>query len=65
MHNIWSKHAYVQVFDCEYINFKKSANMFECMKVSESIYKGVVEPSYKKPTRADANRGGHSRQKRG
>ena len=35
------------------------------MEISESIYEGVVEPSYKKPTQADANRAGHSRQKRG
>ena len=39
--------------------------MFERMEISESIYKGVVEPSYKKPTQADANRAGHSRHKRG
>ena len=35
------------------------------MKIAESIYKGVVEPSYKKPTRADANRAGRSRNKIG
>ena len=28
MPNIWSKQAYVQGFDCEYILFKKSVNMF-------------------------------------
>ena len=39
--------------------------MFQFMEISESIYKGVVEPSYKKPTRADANRAGNSRHKRG
>ena len=39
--------------------------MFERMEISESIYEGVVENSYKKPIRADANRAGHSRQKRG
>ena len=42
----WSKQAYVQGFDCESIKFKKAVHMFERMKISESIYKGVVEPSY-------------------
>ena len=31
MLNNWSKQEYVQGFDCEYISFKKSANMFERM----------------------------------
>ena len=35
------------------------------MEIAESIYKGVVEPYYKKSTRAYANHAGHSRQKRG
>ena len=61
MHNSWSKQAYVQGFECEYISFKKSVNIFERMEIDESIYEGVVETSYKKPTRADANRVGHSR----
>ena len=39
--------------------------MFERMEISESIYEGVEEPSYRNPTQADANRAGHSRQKRG
>ena len=51
MPNIWSKQAYVQGFDCEYITFKKAINMFESIYISESFYEGVVEPSYKKPTR--------------
>ena len=38
--------------------------MFESMEITESIYEGVVEPSYKKPTRADANRAYHNRDKR-
>ena len=38
--------------------------MFERMEIAESIYEVVVEPSYKKPTRADANRSGHSSKKR-
>ena len=46
MPNIWSKQAYVQGFDYESITFKKDANMFERMNISESIYKGAVEPSY-------------------
>ena len=44
--NSWSKQAYVQGFDCEYITFKKAVIMFECMEIDESIYEGVVEPSY-------------------
>ena len=35
------------------------------MEISESIYEGVVEPSYKKLTREDANHFGHSKQNRG
>ena len=46
----WSKQAYVKVFDCESITFNKSGKMFDRMKITESIYEGVVEPSYKKPT---------------
>ena len=65
MPNSWYKQAYVQGFDCESISFKKAVNMFECMEITEYIYKGVVEPSYKKPTREYANRAGNSRKKRG
>ena len=32
--------------------------MFEHMEIADFIYKGVVEPSYKKSTRVDANRAG-------
>ena len=39
--------------------------MFERMEITESIYEGVVETYYKKPTQADANRSGQSRKKRG
>ena len=35
------------------------------MDIYESIYEGLVEPSYKKTTRADSNRAVHSRLKRG
>ena len=28
MLNSWSKHSYVQVFDCEIFNFKEAVNMF-------------------------------------
>ena len=48
MPNSWNKQAYVKVFDCKYVTFKKYLNMFERMEVMESIYEGVVEPSYKK-----------------
>ena len=37
--------------------------MFERMDISESIYEGVVEPSYKEPTRADVIHAGHIIQK--
>ena len=46
MSNRWSKHAYIQGFDFEYITFKRDVNMFECMEISESIYKGVVVSCY-------------------
>ena len=62
MHNSWSKQAYLQGFDCDSITFKKAFNIFDCMEIAESIYEGVVEPSYKKPTQANANRAGCSRQ---
>ena len=39
--------------------------MFERMDISESIYKGVVEPSYKKNAREDSNRVGNSRKSKG
>ena len=39
--------------------------MFERVEISEYIYEGVVEPSYKKTIRADTNCADHSRQKRG
>ena len=38
MPNSWSKQAYVQGFDCEYISLIKSVNMFERMYIDESIY---------------------------
>ena len=62
---IWYKQAYVQGFDCESITLKKLVNMFERKEISESIHQGVVEPSYKKLARADANCTGNSRHKRG
>ena len=39
--------------------------MFERMEIAKSIYEGVIEPYYKKHTREDANRDGHSRKKIG
>ena len=39
--------------------------MFERMDVAESIYEGVVEPSYKKYTKAHATRAGHNKKNRG
>ena len=65
MRNIWSKQSYVQGFGCRSISFKEDINIFERMEIAESIYIDVVEPSYKKPTREDANLAGHRRNKRG
>ena len=65
MPNRWSKQSYVQGFDWESISFKNSINMFERMEISKSIYKGVVTPYSKKTTRAESNRTGISRNKRG
>ena len=62
--NSWSNKAYVQGFDFESILYKKYVIMFEQMEISESIYKGVVDTSYKKPTQSDANCAGHSSQMR-
>ena len=39
--------------------------MFERMKISTYIYEGVVEPSYKKTTKAYANCSGNIRLKKG
>ena len=39
--------------------------MFERMEIDEFIYKGVLEPSYKKPTREDFTSAVHRRQKIG
>ena len=39
--------------------------MLEQMEIAESIYEGIVEPSYKKVTREDANRACNSSQNRG
>ena len=65
MPNSWSKHAYAQGFDCEFIYFKKAVNIFERTEIAESFYEGVIGTSYKKSTRADANRDGQSRKNRG
>ena len=62
--NSWSKKAYVQDFGWDSIALNKSFNMFERMEIAESIYEGVEEPFYKKPTRADTNLSGHNRHKR-
>ena len=34
--------------------------MFECIEIAESIYEGIVDPSYKRPTRLDSNFSGHT-----
>ena len=65
MPDSWCKQSYVQGFDYESITFNKAVNMFELMETAESVYEGVEEPSYKKPTRADANRAVQIRKNRG
>ena len=61
----WYKQAYIQGFDCESISLKKAVNIFEHTEITESIYEGVVEPYYKKPTWEDSNRACHGRNKIG
>ena len=39
--------------------------MFECMEISETMYEGAEEPSYKKSTRVDSNSSSHNKQMRG
>ena len=39
---------------------KREINIFGHMEIAEYICEGVVEPCYKKMTRADINRTGHS-----
>ena len=39
--------------------------MFERMDISESLYEGVLETAYEKPTQAEANRSGNRSNKRG
>ena len=41
MLNSWSKVAYVQGFECEYITFKKLVSMFEWTEIADSIYAGL------------------------
>ena len=47
INNTWINQSYVQGFYCESITFKEAVNMFKRMEIAESIYEGVVEPSYK------------------
>ena len=65
MPNSWSKQAYFQGFDYESINFKKYVKFFEHIEIVESIYEGVVEPSYKKTTWAEAKCACHIRHNMG
>ena len=48
MLNIWYRQAHVQGFKCASISLKNSVNMFESIKIDESIYEGMVTLSYKK-----------------
>ena len=43
----------------------KSVNIFERMKIAESIYEVAVETSYKEPSRAYANHAVNRRKMRG
>ena len=61
--NIWGKHKSVQGFDFEAVLFKK-INIFKWMQIAESIYEGVMEPSYKN-TSVKSNRAVHRRKTRG
>ena len=45
--NSWINQSCVQRVDCESINFKADVNMFELVEISQSIYEGAVEISYK------------------
>ena len=49
MTNGWIRQAYLQDFEFEFesVTFNQVINMFENVKVAESIYEGVVETSYK------------------
>ena len=64
MPDSWSKQTYVQGFYYESITLKKYGNMFEHIDISEYIYYGIVEPSYKQFTRSDATRVGLSSKNR-
>ena len=52
-------------FDCESISFKKAVNMFERKQIDESVYEGVIKPSYEISTWEDANCASQSSNKRG
>ena len=47
MPNSWINQAFVKVFYCKYITFKKAVNILECMENDEYICEGVVKRSYK------------------
>ena len=64
MRTSWSNLAYVQGFYYESIT-KKYVKFFELMEIALCIYKDLVEHSYKKTTREDANHVYHSRKMRG
>ena len=40
----------MQGFDFKYFIFKQAINMYDSMEISENIYVGVFEPSYKTKT---------------
>ena len=65
MSDSWYKQANIHGFESDSIMFKNVVNIFERMEIDESINEGVVEPSYKKPTRVDSKRDDQCRKNRG
>ena len=61
--NVWAKQSYLQGWYFEVKIYKETCAVFERMEIAEQVYKGVT-PS-KTPTRAEANRGGHTRKLKG
>ena len=62
--NHWSKRSSGHDFDFEPAFLKQAVNIFESLEISENIYEGVLEPSYKKSTRKESNHSGHIRKVR-
>ena len=61
--NGWAKKSYLQGWYFEQKTYRETCAMFECMEVTEKVYKEVTLS--KIPTRADANLDGHVRKRKG